>query len=145
MDLTIRRLAPGDEALAARVALDFKGASISPAHAAQFLADPANVLIVAQSAAELAGFVLAYRLDRLDRDASQLFVYEVGVRPQLQRRGIGTRLMGEVRRLVIRERLMEAFVLTEADNVAARELYNGTGAQVESSHSIVFVYQSHAA
>ena len=142
MNYAVRRLAPEDDGVAARVAAEFKSATVSPSHAAQFLANPANYLFVAESASELAGFVLAYRLDRLDRAASQLFVYEVGVLPKHQRRGVGTLLMSEVRRLVRDERLMEAFVLTESNNVAARQLYSGTGAEVESAHSVLFVYDS---
>lgn len=145
MNLSIRRLIPGDEALAARVATEFKSAAISVSHASAFLANVANYLFVATTGNELAGFVLAYRLDRLDRAACQLFVYEVGVLPHRQRQGVGTRLMEQVRRIVSDEHLMEAFVLTESDNEAAKRLYRRTGAQVESGHSMLFVYDRHAA
>jgi len=94
---------------------------------------------------ELAGFVLAYRLERLDREAAQLFVYEVGVTPQYRRDGIGARLMGHVRDLVAEEALMEAFVLTDQDNEAAVQLYRSTGGQVEGATSILFTYPGHAA
>ncbi len=74
-------------------------------------------------AGELAGFVLAYRLPRLDGEAAQLFVYELGVTSQYWHGGIGTSLMGYVRELVDEESLMEAFVLADQRNDAAVRLY----------------------
>lgn len=140
MDIMVRRLKPGDEALVGAVAGRFKSALLPSARARRFLAHDANYLIVAERGGELAGFVLAYRLDRLDRDAGQLFLYEVGVAPEHRRCGVGTRLMEYVRGLVAEESLMEAFVLTERDNDAALGLYRRAGGQVESSGSVLFVY-----
>jgi ribosomal protein S18 acetylase RimI-like enzyme len=143
VNAVIRRLRPGDEARAREVATVFKDSQASTA--ASFLANPGNYLIVAETHGELVGFVLAYRLDRLDRDAAQLFIYEVGVAPARRRAGIGTRLMAFVRQLVADESLMEAFVLTDRDNTAAVDLYRGTGAEVEGPGSVLFVYHGHAA
>ncbi len=96
-------------------------------------------------AGELAGFVLAYRLPRLDGEAAQLFVYELGVTSQYWHGGIGTSLMGYVRELVDEESLMEAFVLADQRNDAAVRLYHGTGGHVEGTGSVLFVYPGHAA
>src|SRR2546426_11317879 len=100
MHVTIRRLAPGDERAASRLVALFKSAASPSSRPRAFLANLANYLIVAEVATELVGFVLAFRLDRLDRDTAQLFVYEIGVLPEFQRRGIGTQLMQEIRRIV---------------------------------------------
>jgi len=143
--VVIRRLKPGDERRAGDVAATFKAAQLPPERARRFLANAANYLIVAESAGELAGFVLAYRLERLDREAAQLFVYEVAVTPQLRQRGIGTSLMGYVRDLVAGESVMEAFVLTDSGNDAALRLYRGSGGQVEGAASVLFVYPGHTA
>jgi len=104
-----------------------------------------TILIVAEMAGELAGFVLAYRLPRLDGEAAQLFVYELGVTSQYWHGGIGTSLMGYVRELVDEESLMEAFVLADQRNDAAVRLYHGTGGHVEGTGSVLFVYPGHAA
>lgn len=145
MNVVVRRLGPGDEARAAETAALFQSAQISPARAGRFLSNPSNHLIVAERDGTLAGFVLAYRLDRLDRDAGQLFLYDVGVAPAYRRSGIGTRLMRFVRQLVVEESLMEAFVLTDHDNDAAVRLYRGTGGEVEGPGSVLFVYPGHSA
>jgi ribosomal protein S18 acetylase RimI-like enzyme len=145
VDMTIRRLKAGDERAASRVAAVFKSAVLATAAAGRFLANPANYLIIAEFGERLAGFVLAYRIDRLDRPQGQLFVYEVAVLPEFQRQGIGTRLMEEIRRIVTDEHLMEAFVVTDRVNQSARHLFDRTGAYVEAGESMVYVYPSHAA
>jgi aminoglycoside 3-N-acetyltransferase I len=140
LDVAVRRLAAGDEARARDVALTFKSADVSTEHAARFLADPARCLVVAEVAGDLAGFLLAYRLERLDRAAAQLFVYEIDVAPAYRRQGIGTQLMEYVRRLVDQEALMEAFVFTSRGNGPAVSLYTGTGGKIEEDAGMLFVY-----
>jgi ribosomal protein S18 acetylase RimI-like enzyme len=145
VEITVRQLQAGDEGPASHVAAVFKSAVLPTSGATRFLANPANYLIIAELGQRLAGFVLAYRLDRLDRPQGQLFVYEVAVLPEFQGQGIGTRLMEEIRRIVNDELLIEAFVVTDRANQAARHLYDRTGAYVEAGESMVYVYQSHAA
>ena len=145
MNVAIRRLATGDEPRAAEVVTLFKLAAPSLPRLARFLANPHNYLVVAEVGDELAGFLVAYRLNRLDCDADQLFVYEVEVAPALRRRRIGTRLMEWVRRAVDEEELIEAFVLTDTANPAAMGLYGSTGAQVEGDNGVLYVYPGHIA
>jgi aminoglycoside 3-N-acetyltransferase I len=140
MTTTVRRLEPGDESVARAVARKFKDADISDAQAGMFLANTSNYLIVAEPAGELAGFLLAYRLDRIDRPTGQLFVYEVAVDPSHRHKGLGTQLMQFARSIVEHERLMEAFTLTNRGNEAAIALYSGTGAELEDDRGMLFVY-----
>ena len=74
--MTIRRLTTSDVPLAVAAAARFKSSTISTELAGRFLANPANYLIVAQRQDDLVGFLVAYRLQRLDRAAEQLFIYE---------------------------------------------------------------------
>ena len=145
MGLTVRRLRSGDEALSRVAATVFKTSDVSITHAARFLQNPANYLIVAEMGSDLAGFALAYCLDRLDRAAAQLFVYEVAVLPRHQRQHVGTALMEFLRDLVRLERFMEAFVLTNQGNEPAISLFEKTGAKREDDASILFVYPGDAA
>ncbi len=45
----------------------------------RFLSRPENVLIVAFDDGVPVGFLLAYLLDRVDRDQQMMFFYEIGV------------------------------------------------------------------
>jgi ribosomal protein S18 acetylase RimI-like enzyme len=129
MDWTIRRIRPedADQVLQADV---FDGPATGPA-TARFLgqpgaADPRNLLMVAERGGRIVGFASGTVLDHPDKPRS-LYVQEVGVNEDAQRRGIGRALV-----LALREegRLLgctSTWVLTEADNTPARALYAGTG------------------
>jgi ribosomal protein S18 acetylase RimI-like enzyme len=140
VDVTIRRLRSGDDATACAVATTFKASAVPRSRAGKFLANSANYLVVADVDGDPVGFLIAYRLERLDRPAPQLFVYEIGVAPEYQRRHIGTRLMEFVRGVVETEVFMEAFVFTSRSNEAAVGLYRETGGQVEDDMGVLFVY-----
>lgn len=141
----IRRLGAGDETRLIEVARLFKSSKIDPAHAGAFLLNRSNVVIVAEREGQLAGFALCFLLDRIDRTARQLFIYEVDVAPEHQRSGVGTRLMEWVRAFVADERLMEAFVVADQNNTAAAGLYQTTGAHADGGPAVVFVFPGQAA
>jgi len=135
-----RRLHPGDEARAIEVGTSFDAAPFAAERVASFLANPANYLLIAEDAGELAGYVIAYRLDRLDREAKQLFIYDLGVSSAHRRRGVGTALMAQIRKLVAAESMMEAFVLTDRDNEAAIGLYRASGGVEAAPGSLLFLF-----
>jgi len=139
--ISIRRLGEGDAAVAEVAVRTFKGPSHSESLDA-FLANPANFLLVAvaENGREPVGYLLAYRLQRPDRRAAQMFVYEIAVAEGFRRRGLASALLGEIRRLARAEGMFEAFVLTSRGNEAARSLYARTGAVVEDDAALLFVY-----
>ena len=118
----IRRLEPGDEAVVAELAT--QGA---PVRAAQLLADPRTLFVVAFDHERPVGFVLAYELLRRHGDPSKLFVYEVDVAEEYRRRGIGTALMRELARLARERGVRHGWVLTNRSNEAAMALYESVG------------------
>ena len=85
----IKRLGPEDTAVAERAVRAFKATSRKPASLMSFLSNPANYLLVAEARGEPVGFLMAYHLDRADREAGQMFVYEIGVAAAWRRRGFG--------------------------------------------------------
>ncbi len=140
MNITVRRLTAGDEAIAHQVARWLKGADTPSDHAAAFVANDANYIIVAEVAGEIVGMVLAYHLDRVDHPSGQLFVYDVEVTESHRRREVDRALMRHVREVVEREHLKEAFVLTDRGNDDAIALYSSTGAVTDDEEAVVFVY-----
>jgi ribosomal protein S18 acetylase RimI-like enzyme len=140
MQTRIRRLGREDAAFAEGVVREFKGCSRSPASLEAFLRDPANYLLVAEAEGEVGGFLVAYRLERPDREAGQMFVYEVDVAAAWRGRGVATLLIEEITALARAEGMFEAFVLTNRDNEPARRLYARTGGVVEDDSAVLFVY-----
>lgn len=140
-----RRLGPGDAGLAFEAVRTIKAPEPRPtftaAYLERFLARPENVLIVASDGGEPTGFLLAYLLDRVDRDQPMACLYEIEVAGPHRRRGIG-RAMVEVLKGVCREAgAMEAWVVTSRSNEAAARLYAGTGAVADTGgDEVCFVY-----
>jgi ribosomal protein S18 acetylase RimI-like enzyme len=93
---------------------------------AEFLADPRHHLAAALDAGRVVGFASGVHYVHPDK-APELWINEVGVAPDYQRRGLGKAL---IEALIAHGRALgcgEAWVLTEEDNVAARALYAAAG------------------
>jgi ribosomal protein S18 acetylase RimI-like enzyme len=99
-----------------------------PEYLARFLSRPDNVLIVATIDEVPVGFLIAYLLDRADRDQQMMFLYEVGVAQSSRRRGIGTLMISELKAICWAQNVMKMWVPTGRSNVAATRLYASTGA-----------------
>jgi len=136
----IKRLGPDDTARAESAIRAFKATSRSPDSLKAFLRSPANYLLVADAGGETVGFLIAYRLERSDREAAQMFIYEVGVVSAWRRRGLASALLGEIVALARAEGMFEVFVLTSKGNDAACRLYTRTGGRIEDDSAVLFVY-----
>ena len=140
--MQIRRLdsTPDDTQRAVEVMQRFEDRAVAPAWLAQVLADPANYLVVAEVESTLAGFALAYRLQRLDGSAAQMLIYEIEVLEAYRRQGIGTALVQALLAQARAERMIEAFLITNRANTPAVALYQRTGGQIEDGDEVMFVY-----
>lgn len=90
--------------------------------------DPRNILLLAEIEGRAVGFASATVLDHPDK-ASQLFLQELGVNEEARRQGIGRALIAAIRDEGRKRGCTVTWVLTEADNVAARAAYAAAGGQ----------------
>lgn len=93
----------------------------------RFLSRPENVLIIATMGDLPVGYIVAYLLDRVDRDQQMMFFYEIGVGERYRRRGIGKRLVHELKAICRAHHVMKMWVPTSRSNLAATTLYASTG------------------
>lgn len=96
----------------------------------EFLADARHHIVVALDDGSVVGMTSALHYVHPDK-APQLWINEVGVAPSHQRRGIGRLLLDAMLAHGRTLGCTEAWLGTEEDNVAARRLYEGTGAATE--------------
>ncbi len=144
MDVSIKRLGPGDEAmleLLAREDPDFDVAGrgqplepLKPVMAQRYLANPAVLHWVAQEGQNIAGFLYCVHLPLRSGIGHEVLLYEIGVRQSYRRKGIGRALIGQL------ERWMQANGATDiwlgADNAVAREFYLACGFTAEEPQSV---------
>ena len=133
--ITIRRLGTGDEAVIATLAqegasFDIEGrghprASIGRAAVADYLADEQVLHWVAEDDGSVVGHLLCYVQRRRAGDPFQLLLYEIGVREDYRRLGVGRSLLGEMEAWMAENRVATVWVL--ADNDAAEAFYAACG------------------
>lgn len=130
MKIEIRILQPGDAPVLEKIAPDVFDYPVDPALSAEFLADPRHHLVVALDRDVVVG--MASAVDYLHPDKPlTLWINEVGVAPDYRRRGIGRRLLTTLFELGRRLGCDEAWVGTEHDNEAARNLYAALDGKAE--------------
>ncbi len=141
----VRRLGPDDCLLGADAIRLLKAPDGYPTPSATylstFLSRAENVLIVALEHGQPIGYIVAYLLDRVDRDQRMMFFYEIGVAEPHRRRGVGAKLVEQLKSVCRMQDVMKMWVPTGRSNVAATRLYASTGATpLPSGDEVTYVY-----
>jgi ribosomal protein S18 acetylase RimI-like enzyme len=141
----VRRLGTGELELAVEAIRTLREpttqSTLIGEHLRKFLSRPENVLIVAEQEGMPTGFLLAYMLDRVDRNQKMVCLYEIGVSESHRRRGIARAMIESLKLLCKQENAMKAWVITNRSNMAAVKLYERTGATSHpNGDEVSFVY-----
>ena len=143
--MVIRRLAEGDAELGVETIRLLKSVDGYPVPSAlylsNFLSRLNNVFIVAVDGELPVGYVVAYLLDRIDRDQRMALLYEVSVAEHMRGRHVGTQLITELKKICSDEGVMKMWVHTSRSNTAATRLYETTGAVPQPSEEDEIIYQ----
>jgi ribosomal protein S18 acetylase RimI-like enzyme len=137
MNVSIRRLAAGDEAIVTLLAeqeadfdLDERGEPLellTPEAAREFLNDPNVLHWVAEDDSKLdsagqklvVGHMLCHRLRMRAGAPAELVLYEIGVRSQLRRQGIGRLLIDRALTFMKEHEMKAIWVLADNDNAVS--------------------------
>jgi len=122
----VRILTPADAPLFDHLDDDVFDHAVQPRLLAEFLGDPRHTLAVGLVDGQIVGMGSAVRYVHPDKP-SELWINEVGVSPNFQRRGLAKRIVAELLAEGRRQGCREAWVLTDYDNVAARATYKAAG------------------
>lgn len=122
MDIQIKHLTSGDEAILERVAIDVFDEAIDPDYLRSYLAEANHHMIVAINANEVVGQIRAVVHKHPDR-ADELYIDNLGVTPTLQRQGIATKLLDAMLELGRSLGCEEAWLATESNNTQAKGFY----------------------
>ncbi|OHV89042.1 GNAT family N-acetyltransferase [Mesorhizobium sp. ORS 3428] len=122
MNVEIRRLRSGDDAVVMRLAEEVFDEPIRPDRLAAYLASPGHFMIVAIVDGIVVGQCAAV-IHRHPDKVSELYIDEVGVAPSFRRHGIARKMLDAMFELGREDGCEEAWVGTEPDNGPARALY----------------------
>ena len=113
---------------------------IDLARAEEFLLDRRHHLVVAVEEGAVVAFASAVHYLHPDKQAPELWINEIGVARTHRRRGIGKRLLLSVLELGREAGCVEAWVLTDPKNMAARQLYSSVGNEAPADQ-LMFTFQ----
>lgn len=105
----------------------FRDQNIDEEKAPNFLNNPTNIVHVALDDDKVVGYVLAYRLNRMDNGKDILIIFHLFVKEDHQRMGIGRTLMQRIIDYANSEPLHYALLITQTNNYKARKLYESLG------------------
>lgn len=97
-------------------------------------------VIVALENDKLVGGLTAYEMMMFKRETTEMFLYEIEVAEDFQRKGIGKALIEFLKKICEEKGIVEIFVGTEDDNFAARKLYSSTGGEADEE-TVWFYYK----
>jgi aminoglycoside 3-N-acetyltransferase I len=89
---------------------------------------------------QLLGGLTAYELPKYKSEVIEIFLYELGVKPEFRQKGIGKKLALELIALCKNRGIMQLFVMTTRYNIAALELFKDLGGQPDMD-SIKFSFK----
>ncbi len=131
----IRRLRAGDRDLARRLfgvmaeVFEEPGTPLGDAYLDALLGRDDFWALAALVDGEAVGGLTAHALPMTRAEATELFIYDVAVRADHQRRGVGRRLVGALREGAAAEGIAVLFVPADADDAHALDFYHALGGE----------------
>jgi len=106
----------------------------SDAYLQSLLARPHFIVLVATNDNEVIGGLAAYELEKFEQDRREIYIYDLAVSERHRRKGIATRLIGELRRMASRRNAYVIFVQADREDIPAIRLYESLGTKEEVLH-----------
>jgi aminoglycoside 3-N-acetyltransferase I len=128
-----QRLQHGDEAnarqLFAMMASVFEedAAPLSDVYLTRLLRRPDFWAIAAVADGDIIGGVTAHTLPMTTTESAELFIYDVAVRADWQRRGVGRQLIETLRAAAAQAGITDLFVPADTEDVHALDFYRAIG------------------
>ena len=112
----------------------------SDAVLAGLLGKPHFIAMAALAEKEVVGGLTAHELPMYYADRSEVFVYDMAIKPEYQRMGIGKELIRSLKAECSRKGVREFFVLAHEEDEHAIEFYHSTGGK--SERVVNFLYET---
>jgi aminoglycoside 3-N-acetyltransferase I len=111
----------------------------SETHLLKLLSNKDFIALAALTENEMVGGLTAYELHMYYSDSSEIFLYDLAVKPEYQRMGIGKGLIQSLKAHCLQQGIKEFFVMAHEEDEHAIEFYRSTGGKGENV--INFLYE----
>jgi len=111
----------------------------SEANSLRLLDNERFIAIVALAENEIAGGLTAYELPMYYSDSSEIFLYDLAVKAEYQRMGVGKGLLQSLKEYCIKNGIKDFFVMAHAEDEHAIEFYRATGGRDEKVINFLYM------
>ena len=111
----------------------------SEANSLRLLNSAGFIAIAAIAENEVVGGLTAYEFPIYYSDSSEIFLYDLAVKPEYQRLGVGRGLIQRLKEYCIENGIKDFFVMAHEEDEHAIEFYHATGGKAEKV--VNFVYE----
>jgi len=111
----------------------------SEANSLRLLSSAGFIAIAAIAESEVVGGLTAYEFPIYYSDSSEIFLYDLAVKPEYQRLGVGRGLIQRLKEYCIENGIKDFFVMAHEEDEHAIEFYHATGGKAEKV--VNFVYE----
>lgn len=112
----------------------YQGAIPGDDYLSSFLAKPHVIVVVARHGEEVIGGLVAYELDKFERDRREIYIYDLAVAVEHRRKGVATGLIRELKRIARDRRAYVIYVQADRGDVPAVTLYESLGTREDVHH-----------
>ncbi|MEP7134596.1 MAG: GNAT family N-acetyltransferase [Chloroflexota bacterium] len=112
----------------------------SEANSLKLLNNKSFIALVALAGDEVVGGLTAYELPKYYSDSSEIFLYDLAVKPEYQRMGIGKGLIQSLKEYCAKNGIEEFFAMAHEEDEHAIEFYHATGGKAEKV--VNFLYEA---
>lgn len=102
------------------------------------LATPSFVAFAVFIDDHLVGGCTAYLLPSYTKPHPELFIYDVAIHPDFQRRGLGSQLIRAIMAFCTQQQIPLFFLMAHAEDTEAVAFYRANGAQLEDVVNVLF-------
>jgi len=112
----------------------------SKANLEKLLGNSGFIALAAVSEDKIVGGLTAHVLPMYYSEQSEIFLYDLAVKPEFQRMGIGKELLQHLKEYCVMNGIKEFFVMAHEEDESAIDFYHSTGGK--SERVINFVYEA---
>jgi aminoglycoside 3-N-acetyltransferase I len=107
-------------------------------HLSALLNNRQFVVMAAFSGEEILGGLTAYELPLYYENKAEIFLYDMAVHPEHQRKGVGKQLLGFLKAYCAKNKISTFFVLAHEEDVHALKFYKSTGGEREQVANFIY-------